>query len=69
MYNSENGDKHFLLMHCFEKLEGCKKWNTLCFTINKDGAGVDGPIEVTTASTGAKLATSRSRLRGMRLLD
>jgi hypothetical protein len=32
-------------MHCFKKLEDCKKWYVVCFFLNKDGAGEDGLVD------------------------
>jgi hypothetical protein len=65
MYKSQNEDKDFLFMHCFKKLEGCKKWDDIRLTLNKDGIGEDGPVDPVGASTGLPLETRRPRPRGM----
>ena len=48
-------------MHCFKKLEGCKKWDAVRFTLNKDGAGEDGPVEAAAASTGRPIGNKKAK--------
>lgn len=67
MYKHRNGDKDFPVMHCFTKLDGCKKWDAVCLTLNdKNHVGEDGPVAATPASAGTPLATRKPRPRGMR---
>jgi hypothetical protein len=43
-YKAENKDKEFKMMHCFQKLEGCKKWDRVRLTLNDGKTGKEGPI-------------------------
>ena len=48
-------------MHCFKKLEGCKKWDALRLTLNKEGVGEDGPVTAAAASTGRPIGNKKAK--------
>ena len=63
LYKSENGDKDFLFMHCFKKLEGCKKWDAIRLTINgKDGVREDGPVTPAAVSSGRPIGNKKAKV-------
>ena len=39
MYKADNRDKSFTMMHCFKKLQGCKKWDKVRDCLNEGKAG------------------------------
>jgi hypothetical protein len=51
LYKAENEGKDFNMMHCFRKLEGCKKWDRVRLTLNEDKTGEEGPIPTVPAAT------------------
>ena len=61
MYKSQNGGKDFTFMHCFKKLEGCKKWDAIRLTLNKDCVGEDGPVTAATASVGRPIGNKKAK--------
>jgi hypothetical protein len=62
MFKCENGDSDFLFMHCFEKLEGCKKWDVVRLTLNgKDGVGQDVPVTADAASTRRPIGKKKAK--------
>ncbi|KAK1697187.1 hypothetical protein QYE76_013884 [Lolium multiflorum] len=46
-------------MHCFNKLQGCKKWDDLRHTLNKDG--VEGPVDSAGASTRRPIGNKKAK--------
>ena len=36
MYKADNKDKSFTMMHCFKKLQGCKKWDKVRDDLKND---------------------------------
>jgi hypothetical protein len=61
MYKYKNDDKDFPLMHCFNKLQGCKKWDDLHHTLNKDGE--DGPVDPAGASSGRPIGNKKTKAK------
>jgi hypothetical protein len=59
MYKHQHENKDFLFMHCFNKLQGCKKWDDLLHTLLKDGE--DGPIDLAGASTGRPIGNKKAK--------
>jgi hypothetical protein len=62
LYKTENEDKDFTLMHCFKKLEGCKKWDRVRRTLN-DGktGGEEGPLPFLAASVGRPIGNKKAK--------
>nr|XP_051210978.1 uncharacterized protein LOC127328417 [Lolium perenne] len=50
MYKHQHEDKDFPFMHCYNKLQGCEKWDGLLHTLLKDGE--DGPVDPAGAYAG-----------------
>jgi hypothetical protein len=50
-YKTQNDDKDFAFMHCFKKLEGCKKWNEVRLTL-KEAGDIEGLTPPMVASVG-----------------
>ncbi|KAK1696857.1 hypothetical protein QYE76_013554 [Lolium multiflorum] len=46
-------------MHCYNKLQGCKKWDDLLHTLLKDGE--DGPVDPAGASTGRPIGNKKAK--------
>ena len=63
MYKMKNGGKDFTFMHCFKKLEGCKKWDAIRLTLNKDGIGEDGPVTAAAASAGRPIGNKKAKAK------
>jgi hypothetical protein len=61
MYKSQNEHKIFLFMHCFKKIEGCKKWDANRLTLNKGGVGEDGHIDLADASIGRSIGNKKTK--------
>jgi hypothetical protein len=61
MFKNQNDNKDFVFMHCFKKLQGCKKWDTLCLTLHKDGEG-NGPKSAGGASTGPPSCNKKAKV-------
>ena len=59
MYKHQHEDKDFPFMHCYNKLQGCKKWDDLLHTLMKDGE--DGPIDPAGASTGRPIGNKKAK--------
>jgi hypothetical protein len=59
MYKHQNEDKDFPFMHCYNKLQGCKKWDDLLSTLLKDGE--DGPVDPAGASTGRPIGNKKAK--------
>jgi hypothetical protein len=59
MYKSKNEDKDFIFMHCFNKLQGCKKWDDLHHTLHKDE--VEGPVDPVGASTRRPIGKKKAK--------
>ncbi|KAK1678997.1 hypothetical protein QYE76_039845 [Lolium multiflorum] len=60
MYKHRNGDKDFPFTRCFKKLEGCKKWEAVCLTLNdKNHVREDGPIAAAPASAGRPIGNKK----------
>ena len=59
MYKFKNKDKDFTFMHCFNKLQGCKKWDDLRLTLNKDG--VEQPVDPASASTERPIGNNKAK--------
>jgi hypothetical protein len=61
-YKAENEDKYFTMMHCFKKLEGCKKWDRVWRTLN-DGktGGEEGPLPSAAASAGRPNGNNKAK--------
>jgi hypothetical protein len=62
LYKAENEDKDFAMMHCFQKLEGCKEWDRVRLTLNDGKTGEKGPLPAAPTAprcpTGTKKAKS-----------
>jgi hypothetical protein len=52
LYKAENKSKDFNMMHCFQKLEGCKKWDRVRLTLNAGKTGEEGPIPAAPSTAG-----------------
>jgi hypothetical protein len=61
MYKNQNEDKGFPFMHLFNKLQGCKKWDTIRQTLNKEGVGEDGPADPAGVSTGCPICNNKDK--------
>jgi hypothetical protein len=61
MYKNQNEDKDFPFMHCFNRLQGCKKWDAIRHTLNKDGLWEDGPVNPAGASTGHPIGNKKAK--------
>ncbi|KAK1645907.1 hypothetical protein QYE76_063712 [Lolium multiflorum] len=59
MYKYQQADKDFPFMHCFNKLEGCKKWEALRHTLNKDEE--DGLVNPAGVSTGLPIGNKKAK--------
>ncbi|KAK1618628.1 hypothetical protein QYE76_024145 [Lolium multiflorum] len=59
VYKVKNKDKDFIFMHCFNKIQGCKKWDDLRHTLHKDG--VEGPVDPAGASTGRPIGNKKAK--------
>ncbi|KAK1630431.1 hypothetical protein QYE76_004746 [Lolium multiflorum] len=59
MYKNQHEDKDVSFMHCYNKLQGCKKWNDLLHTLMKDGE--DGPVDPAGASTGWPIGNKKAK--------
>jgi hypothetical protein len=52
LYKFENQDKDFPMIHCFKKLEGCKKWDRVRRTLNDGKTSEEGPAPMALAVVG-----------------
>jgi hypothetical protein len=59
MYKHQHEDKDFPFMHCYNKLQGCKKWDDLLHTLMKDGK--DGPVDPVGASTRRPIGNKKAK--------
>ncbi|KAK1669198.1 hypothetical protein QYE76_057357 [Lolium multiflorum] len=59
MYKNQHEDKDFPFMHCYNKLQGCNKWDDLLHTLMKDGEDV--PIDPAGASTGRSIGNKKAK--------
>ncbi|KAK1617892.1 hypothetical protein QYE76_023409 [Lolium multiflorum] len=59
MYKHQHEDKDFPFMHCYKKLQSCKKWDDLLHTLLKDGE--DGPVDLASASTGHPIGNKKAK--------
>ena len=59
MYKHQHKDKDFPFMHCYNKLQDCKKWDDLLHTLLKDGE--DGPVDPADASTGRPIGKKKAK--------
>jgi hypothetical protein len=64
MYKAENEGKEFNMMHCFQKLEGCKKWDRVRLTLNDGKTGEEGPLAA--APTAARRPTGTKKAKAER---
>jgi hypothetical protein len=61
LYKAENEGKEFNMMHCFQKLEGCKKWDRVRLTLNDGKTGEEGPIPVAPSAMGRPTGTKKAK--------
>ena len=61
MFKDQNQGKDFVFMHCFKKLQGCKKWDDIRLTLNKDNLGGDGPVTPAAASNGRPIGNKKAK--------
>ncbi|KAK1631210.1 hypothetical protein QYE76_005525 [Lolium multiflorum] len=59
MYKHQHEDKDLPFMHCFNKLQGCKKWDDVRHTLNKNGK--DGPVDPAGTSTGRPIGNKKAK--------
>ena len=60
MYKAADEDKSFTMMHCFKKLQGCKKWDKVRADLN-NGRGEDGPMPASNASVGRPIGNKKAK--------
>jgi hypothetical protein len=60
LYKLKNEGKDFIMMYCFQKLEGCKKWDRVRLTLNEGKTGEEGPISVAPAAAGRPTETKKA---------
>jgi hypothetical protein len=48
------------MMHCFQKLEGCKKWDRVRLTLNDGKTGEEGQIPTALAAAGCPTETKKA---------
>jgi hypothetical protein len=61
LYKVENKGKDFNMMHYFQKLEGCKKWDRVRLTLNEGKKGEEGPILVAPATAGRPTGSKKAK--------
>jgi hypothetical protein len=61
MYKRENEEKEFTMMHCFQKLQGCNKWDRVWRTLNESKTGEDGAIPAVPSSDGRPTGTKQAK--------
>jgi hypothetical protein len=61
LYKAEHEGKDFNLMHCFQKLKGCKKWDRVRLTLNDGKTGEEGPILAAPAAAGCPTGTKKAK--------
>jgi hypothetical protein len=61
LYKAENEGKEFNMMHCFQKLEGCKKWDRVTLTLNDGKTGEEGPIPAAPSAAGRPTETKKAK--------
>jgi hypothetical protein len=49
------------MMHCFQKLEGLKKWDRVRLTLNDGKTGEEGPIPVAPSTAGCPTGTNKAK--------
>jgi hypothetical protein len=62
LYKAENEGKDFNMMHCFQKIEGCKKWDRVRLTLNDGKTGEEGPISVAPVAAGFPTGTKKAKV-------
>jgi hypothetical protein len=67
LYKAENEDKDFTMMHCFQKIEGCKKWDQVRHTLNDGKTGEEGPLP--TAPAAVRRPTGTKKAKAVRNAD
>ena len=60
MYKADNRNKDFSMMHCFKKLQGCKKWDKVRDDLKND-RGEDGPTPASNASAGRPIGNKKAK--------
>jgi hypothetical protein len=60
-YTEENKDKEFLFMHCFQKIQGVKKWDKVCLTLEGANNAEDGPLPSSAASPGCSISDKKAK--------
>jgi hypothetical protein len=61
LYKAENEGKDINMMHCFQKLEGCKKWDRVRITLNDGKTGEEGTIPAALATAGSPTGTKKAK--------
>jgi hypothetical protein len=61
LYKAENEGKDFNMMHCFQKLKGCKKWDRVRLTLNDGKTGEEGPLATAPAVAGCPIGTKKAK--------
>jgi hypothetical protein len=49
------------MMHCFQKLEGCKKWDRVRLTLNDGKTGEEGAIPAAPSAAGCPTGTKKAK--------
>jgi hypothetical protein len=62
MYKAENEGKEFNMMHCFQKLQGCNKWDRVRRTLNEGRTGEEGPIPMAPSTAGLPTGTKKAKV-------
>jgi hypothetical protein len=61
MYKAENKGKEFNMMHCFQKLQGCNKWDRVRRTLNEGKTGEEGTIPAAPSAVGRPTGTKKAK--------
>ena len=62
MYKADHKDKSFTMMHCFKKLQGCKKWDKVRDCLNEGKAGdEDGPVAPPASSADHPIGNKKTK--------
>jgi hypothetical protein len=61
LYKAENEGKEFNMMHCFQKLQGCNKWDRVRHTLSNGKTGEEVPIPSAPSAAGRPTGTKKAK--------
>jgi hypothetical protein len=61
IYKRENEGKEFTMIHYFQKLQGCNKWDRVWHTLNEGKTGEEGAIPVAPSFEGRPTGTKKAK--------